>query len=257
QGSFNTIGPLEGGLSSCRGSVQQAAGGVAGTESGLSGGGLPAGVCLAAIAGRWDKTATIASSIMPNQRAVRGVPSRKRGPVTGMSQGPGGKRAALRAPRARVESELPAESDAPFPTVGIGASAGGLEAFTQLLKALPADTGMAFVLVQHQAPKHESLLSELLSRTTKMPVTQATDGVVVRPNSVYVIPPNVEMTIANRTLHIMPRGEARGPHLSIDTFFRSLAEDQQGDAIGIILSGSSSDGALGMAAIKGAGGITI
>src|SRR5262245_39780683 len=134
---------------------------------------------------------------MQNRRAVQGVPIRKHGPVTGVSQGPRGKRAAARASRARVDGQPPAESDAPFPTVGIGASAGGLEAFTQLLKALPADTGMAFVLVQHLAPKHESLLSELLSRTTKMPVTQATDGVVVRPNSVYVIPPNVEMTIAN------------------------------------------------------------
>jgi two-component system CheB/CheR fusion protein len=144
----------------------------------------------------------------------------------------------------------------PF-VAGVGASAGGLEAFTQLLKALPSNTGIAFVLVQHLAPKHESFLSELLSRATTMPVKQASEGDLVLPDHVYVIPPNVEMVIRRRHLHLMPRGEAPGPHLSIDTFLRSLADDQESEAIGILLSGSSSDGALGMAAIKSAGGITI
>jgi two-component system CheB/CheR fusion protein len=145
----------------------------------------------------------------------------------------------------------------PLFIAGVGASAGGLEAFTQLLKALPPTTGIAFVLVQHLAPKHESLLSELLGRATSMPVTQATEGDFVAPNHVYVIPPNVEMAIRGGRLHLMPRSEAPGPHLSIDMFLRSLADDQQNEAIGILLSGASSDGALGMAAIRAAGGITI
>jgi two-component system CheB/CheR fusion protein len=160
-------------------------------------------------------------------------------------------------PEAREDDRSGWRSDRPLFIAGVGASAGGLEAFTQLLKALPANTGIAFVLVQHLAPKHESLLSELLGRATTMPVKQAAEGDSVEGNHVYVIPPNVEMAIQKGRLHLMPRGEARGPHLSIDTFLRSLADDQQSDAIGILLSGSSSDGSLGMAAIKASGGITI
>jgi two-component system CheB/CheR fusion protein len=150
----------------------------------------------------------------------------------------------------------PRRAERPPFIAGVGASAGGLEAFTQLLNALPSNTGIAFVLVQHLAPRHESFLSELLARATTMPVKQASEGDLVLPDHVYVIPPNVEMVIQGRRLHLTPRGEA-GPHLSIDTFLRSLADDQESEAIGILLSGSSSDGAVGMAAIKAAGGITI
>src|SRR6266850_906067 len=150
-----------------------------------------------------------------------------------------------------------AASERPFLVAGVGASAGGLEAFTQLLKALPGNTGMAFVLVQHLAPKHESLLSELLSRATKIPVCQATEAIAVKQNCVYVIPPNVDMAIREGRLRLMPRGEGHGPHLPIDGFFRSLAEDCQDRSVGIILSGTASDGALGMAAIKEVGGITL
>src|SRR4030095_15131841 len=123
-----------------------------------------------------------------------------------------------------------------FPVVGIGASAGGLEAFAQVLKSLPSDTGMAYVLVQHLAPKHESLLTGLLASHASMPVTEVQDGMHVTPNHVYVIPPNVNMGMINGVLHLVPRQELRGQHLPIDFFFRSLAEDIKGRAIGIILS---------------------
>src|SRR5690349_17569995 len=96
-------------------------------------------------------------------------------------------------------------SNKPFPIVGIGASAGGYEAFRQLLEKLPADTGMAFVLVQHLDPLHESRLTELLARTTTLPVTEVRDGMSVKPNSVYVIPPNTSMVIRNRVLKLGPR----------------------------------------------------
>jgi two-component system CheB/CheR fusion protein len=144
----------------------------------------------------------------------------------------------------------------PFPIVGVGASAGGLEAFTQMLGALPVDTGMAFVLVQHLAPKHASLLAEILSRTTTMPVTEVHDEPRVEPNRVYVIPPNRNMIISQGVLKLFPRKEARGQHRPIDFFFRSLAEDQRERAIGVILSGTATDGTLGLAEIKAEGGIT-
>ncbi len=144
-----------------------------------------------------------------------------------------------------------------FPIVGIGASAGGLEAFTQLLEHLPLDTGMAFVLVQHLAPRHESMLTELLSRATSMPVNEVIDGTPVEPNHVYVIPPNTDMAILQSGLRLLPRPEGHGQqHMPIDHFLRSLAEDQKSRAIGVILSGTASDGALGLKAIKAEGGIT-
>jgi two-component system CheB/CheR fusion protein len=140
--------------------------------------------------------------------------------------------------------------------VGIGASAGGLEAFRLLLRDLPADTGFAIVLIQHLDPTHESSLSEILGRATKMPVTEATDGVPVEPDHVYVIPPNTELTIANRVLKLSPRGQTAGPHMPIDHFLRSLAQDCRSRAVGVILSGAGSDGSLGLQAIKEAGGVT-
>jgi PAS domain S-box-containing protein len=144
----------------------------------------------------------------------------------------------------------------PFPIVGVGASAGGLEAFTELLAQLPGDTGMAFVLVQHLDPRHESKLVSLLSKVTRTPIVEAAQGLAVRPDHIYVIPPNTTMTIAAGSLQLEPRGEARGLHLPIDQFLKSLAEDQQSAAIGVILSGTGSDGTLGLAEIKAAGGIT-
>jgi two-component system CheB/CheR fusion protein len=143
------------------------------------------------------------------------------------------------------------------PIVGIGASAGGLEAFEQFFRACPADSGMAFVLVQHLDPVHDSLLTEILQHVTAMPVTQALDQLAVEPNHVYVIPPNREMTILHGVLQLAMPGRAHGQRMPIDVFLRSLAEDQVESAIGIILSGTATDGTLGMRAIFGAGGICL
>jgi len=139
--------------------------------------------------------------------------------------------------------------------VGVGASAGGFEAFTQLLARLPKNTGMAFVLVQHLDPKHESKLSELLARSSPLPLSEARDGMKVEPDHIYVMPQNVNLGITGRQLRLLPR-KASVPHMPVDFFFRSLAENQQDRAIGIVLSGTGSDGTLGLQAIKGEGGIT-
>jgi two-component system CheB/CheR fusion protein len=140
--------------------------------------------------------------------------------------------------------------------VGIGASAGGLEAFCELLNALPTDTGMAFVLIQHLDPRHSSALAGLLGQRTKMPVVEVSDRTTVRPNRVYVIPPNAKMTVSRGVLRLTPRPEAGGRYMPIDSFFYSLAEDRKSNAIGVILSGAASDGTLGLRAIKSEGGIT-
>jgi two-component system, chemotaxis family, CheB/CheR fusion protein len=143
-----------------------------------------------------------------------------------------------------------------FPIVGVGASAGGLEAFTQLLENVSADTGMAFVFVQHLDPGHESALPKILGRATKMPVREVIQGTVVRPNEVYVIPPNTTMCLSRGRLELTPRLAARFPHLSIDSFFQSLAREQHEAAIGIVFSGNATDGTNGLEAIKAGGGIT-
>ena len=148
-----------------------------------------------------------------------------------------------------------ATSTPQFPVVGIGASAGGLEACTALLKALPVNPGMAFVVVQHLDPDHESILHKLLSRTTEMPVIQVEDGMVLEPNHVYVIPPNHDMAVRERTLRLLSRRRTAGRHLPINRFLVSLAEDQKSAAIGVILSGTASDGTVGLQAIKAEGGV--
>ncbi len=140
--------------------------------------------------------------------------------------------------------------------VGIGASAGGLEAMTQLLRGLEDKTGMAFILVQHLAPKHESMLSDILSKETKMPVSEVEDHMAILPNQVYVIPPDAEMELKQGRLRLKQRNDANSHFMPIDLFFDSLAQDQGRRAIGVILSGSASDGALGLRAIKAAGGLT-
>jgi two-component system, chemotaxis family, CheB/CheR fusion protein len=142
-----------------------------------------------------------------------------------------------------------------FSIVGIGASAGGLEAFSELLHNLPEQTGMAFVLVQHLDPSHESALPEILGRTTKLPVKEVTEGTVVQPDHVYVIPANAGMAILNGKLQLKTR-DKHGQHMPIDSFFRSLAEEIGQRAIGVILSGTASDGTEGCQAIKKAAGIT-
>jgi two-component system CheB/CheR fusion protein len=156
-----------------------------------------------------------------------------------------------------VEDYVPPGRKSPtFPIVGVGASAGGLEAYRQLLNALPADTGMAFVLVQHLAPTHDSMLAEILARESSMDVTVVQDEPDVLPNHVYVIPPNRTMIMTDGSLRLLPRTEARGQHRPIDAFLRSLAEHHTYQAIGVILSGTGNDGTLGLEAIKAEGGIT-
>jgi two-component system, chemotaxis family, CheB/CheR fusion protein len=143
-----------------------------------------------------------------------------------------------------------------LPIVGVGASAGGLEAFTRLLQHLPPDSGMGFVLVQHLDPEHESALTQLLKRATAMPVQEVTNNLRIEANHVYVIPPNTNLGITIGVLKLKPRSRNRGAHHSIDAFFEELAQDQRERAIGVILSGTATDGTLGLEAIKAEGGIT-
>lgn len=143
-----------------------------------------------------------------------------------------------------------------FLIAAIGASAGGIEAFTELMRNLPADTGIAFVMIQHLDPKHQSILTELLARVTKMPVHEVTDKLRIEPNHVYVIPPNASMSISGHQLLLGPRGDFGQGHMPIDQFMRSLAEQEGNRAIGVILSGSGTDGSLGMAEIQAQGGVT-
>jgi two-component system CheB/CheR fusion protein len=139
----------------------------------------------------------------------------------------------------------------------VGASAGGLEAFSQLLRVVPVDADLVIVFVQHLSPQHNSALPVLLSSQTTMPVIQVTEGMRVEPNHVYVIPPNVQMAITGDHLHLRPRPDDRSQYTPVDSFFSSLAESAQSRAIGVILSGTASDGALGIREIKAAGGITL
>jgi len=142
-----------------------------------------------------------------------------------------------------------------FSVVGIGASAGGLEAFKQLISAIPVDSGMAFILVQHLDPDHNSVLPDLLQKITLIPVHEIKDNVHVEPNNIYVIPPNKILTANNGILNLEPRIE-RHRSVSVDVFFASLAEIHQNQAIGVVLSGTGKDGTEGLKAIKAHGGIT-
>jgi two-component system CheB/CheR fusion protein len=141
-----------------------------------------------------------------------------------------------------------------FPIVGIGGSAGALDAFTKLLEALPANTDMAFVIVQHLDPHHTSHLPEILAKSTSMPVRNVEDGIQMQPNEVYVIPPNTTMVLEDGVLRLGPRDP--GLHLPVDAFFTSLARVQGSRAIGVILSGNASDGSQGVRAIKEECGLT-
>ncbi|MDX2004718.1 MAG: chemotaxis protein CheB [Meiothermus sp.] len=141
-----------------------------------------------------------------------------------------------------------------FPVVGIGASAGGLEAVSRLLGALPLDTGLAFVFVQHLEPSHESVLPELLARATRLPVGGIKNGERIAPNHVYVIPPNAVLSVKRGRLRLARR--PAGQHRPIDDFLRSLAADCGHRAVGVILSGTASDGTLGLEAIQAEGGVT-
>lgn len=146
-----------------------------------------------------------------------------------------------------------------FPIVGVGASAGGLAAFEAFFSGMPvdADPGMAFVLVQHLAPDHKSILRELVGRYTRMQVFEVEDGMEVHANCVYIIPPNRDMAFLNGRLRLLEQAALGGLRLPIDFLFRSLAQDQRDRAIGVVLSGTGSDGTLGLRAIKGEGGLTM
>ncbi len=162
-----------------------------------------------------------------------------------------------------VHAETPGQAEQPlpadFPIVGIGASAGGLAAFEAFFRQMPAETdsGMAFVLVQHLAPDHTSILGELIRRFTRMPVYDVVDGMVIRRNSIYIIPPNTDLALFHGRLHLLAPITPRGIHLPIDHFFRSLAQDKGEAAICIVFSGAGSDGTLGVRAVKEVGGMVM
>ena len=160
---------------------------------------------------------------------------------------------------ATIATAPPAGPETAFPIVGIGASAGGLAAFEAFFAGMPSDTdpNMAFVLVQHLAPDHKSLLTELIRRSTRMQVFEVTDGMEVQPNCTYIIPPNHDMAFLGGRLQLLDPVAPRGLRLPIDFFFRSLASDQHDRAIAIVLSGTGSDGAAGARAIKGEGGMVM
>ncbi|MEO8147791.1 MAG: CheR family methyltransferase [Bacteroidia bacterium] len=155
----------------------------------------------------------------------------------------------------KPESVSPPATEQDFPIVGIGASAGGLDAFKRFLKAVPEDSGMAYVLVQHLDPSHESLLPEILARVTKIPVNEITEDIHLAPDHIYVIPSNKTLTSIDGVLKLAPRSGIK-TNLAIDVFFKSLAEVHQSLAAGVVLSGTASDGTLGLKAIKAHGGIT-
>ncbi len=161
------------------------------------------------------------------------------------------------APRSRTLKQSAGERNGGLIIVGIGASAGGLEAVSQLLGTLPEKVGMAFVVLQHLAPRHTSALPTLLGGATSMPVVQVVDGMAVRADHVYVIPPDRQMELVDSTLRLSPRPEGRAQYTPIDYFFRSMARHAGERAVGVVLSGTASDGALWLKEIKNAGGITI
>ena len=167
------------------------------------------------------------------------------------------KKNQLRSGKA-VRPSLPAvEPGVPVPrVVGVGASAGGLEAFTELLRHLPDDTGMAFVLIQHLDPKHESHLAELLSKASRMPVSEVKGETRTEANHVYVIPPRCNLSISDGLLQTAARPES-GRNMPVDAFLRALAADRGSKALGVVLSGTASDGTLGLRAVKSAGGATL
>ncbi len=146
---------------------------------------------------------------------------------------------------------------AQFPIVGIGASAGGLEALEQFFENMPVDSGMAFVIIQHLDPNHKGIMRELLQRITRMEVLTVTDRLKVKPDCVYVIPPNKSMSVLKGVLHLFDPIETRGLRLPVDFFFQSLADDRLEKSIGIILSGMGSDGSAGLRAIKGKAGMVL
>ncbi|MGN6192246.1 MAG: chemotaxis protein CheB, partial [Rhodanobacteraceae bacterium] len=147
-------------------------------------------------------------------------------------------------------------SDLPFPVVGLGASAGGLVALKAFLEHMPKKTGLAFVVILHLSPKHESVADKVLQGSTRMPVIQVTEPTLLEPDHVYVISPNQDLTMSDGHLQVTEAVRPRGHHVAIDLFFRTLADTHQDKAVGIVLSGTGADGAVGIARIKEQGGVT-
>ena len=187
---------------------------------------------------------------------MQAKPARK--PRTGARAGAAGPAVAPDPTAASQEADEP-RSRAGFPVVGIGASAGGLAAFEAFFSGMPSEgeTGIAWVLVQHLAPDHKSILRDLVTRYTRMEVLEVEDGMVVRPDCASIIPPNRDMALLIGSLHLLEQGATRGLRLPIDFFFRSLATDQRERAICVVLSGTGSDGTQGARAVKGEGGLAI
>jgi len=164
---------------------------------------------------------------------------------------------AKKPAKSASKETLSDKKNIPFPIVGIGASAGGLEALEQFLRQVPQGSGMAFVIVQHLDPTHKGIMPELLQRITSMEVFQVRDRMKIKPNCVYVIPPNKDMSILHGVLHLFEPTAPRGLRLPIDFFLRSLAEDRHERSIGVILSGMGSDGTMGLRAIKEKAGVAL
>ncbi len=167
------------------------------------------------------------------------------------------KKAKPKAPASKKKALLKEPDQKGFPIVAIGASAGGLEAYEAFFKSMPSDSGMAFILVAHLDPSHVSLLPELIQNRTKMEARQAKDGMKVQVDHIYIIPPNKDLRILNGVLQLLEFTQPRAVNMPIDSFFRSLAQDQGANAICIILSGTGTDGTLGLKAIKGEGGMAM
>ncbi|NTU41629.1 MAG: PAS domain-containing protein [Nitrospirales bacterium] len=180
-------------------------------------------------------------------KAVTKAPEKKKSPAPGGPQGETKATAGGEEPRTAKD----------FHVVGIGASAGGLEALEQFFSNMPSDSGMAFILVPHLDPTHKSMLGDILKRDTSMPVSEAEDGMAVMPNSIYIIPPNKDMAIMNSRLQLLEPNISRGIRHPIDFFFRSLAQDFRDKAICIVLSGTGTEGTLGLKEIKGEGGLVL
>ncbi|MHC4442221.1 MAG: chemotaxis protein CheB [Planctomycetota bacterium] len=187
----------------------------------------------------------VKNSLSPKKTATKNKTKRK----------PAGKKATKSISQKKIDVEIPQGPSVPI--VGMGASAGGLQAFEEFFHHMPANSGMAFVMVSHLDPDRVSILHELFKKSTAMPVEQIADGTTVEANRVYVIPPGKDLAIMNGILYLMKPAQPHGARLPIDYFFRSLADDQHENAIGIILSGNGSDGALGIKAIKGESGLVM
>src|SRR5882672_11136669 len=166
-------------------------------------------------------------------------------------------KAATVRPSGRIVPKIAPLERNDFPVVGLGASAGGLEAFTKLFTALPPDSGMAFILIQHLDPTHESMMVALLGSHTPMKVLQASDGMTIEREHVYVIPPRVYLSIQKGSLHLTAPRERHGARMPLDFFLCSLAEEFGERAVCAILSGTGADGSLGLKAVKEKGGLVI